>query len=421
MDESFDVDVRFLGQPFPNWPQLGSVLGDGLADPERTRFWAAVAWAKRSGLSRLAPPLEAFRARGGTSELVIGVDEGGATVEGLQLAISLFDQAFIFHDPGTRTFHPKLYVVESDSRATAIVGSGNLTRGGLYTNYECSLVLELDRADEDDDGFLADLRAYYELLAAESACRLLDATLLAQIVADPRFMVRAEGEGRRRPGGRGEGASSSGQPALFGSSVAGLLGAPPASSGAPLDEDTDSLLVAAPLGEEAPTAPGTETTSAPVPPQPEPRSPTPTVPTQHPGFFKQLSNNDVSLVGSPGQIIIPIGFLSFFGQLNVSKDESATGGPRQLDADLTVTFTDGTYSKVVPTARVILYEPAATHKRPNSEVRFTFRDREGVSSRLSAGDVLAFGRDPTGRIVVERHSPGWRPPGWAGSGRFGLV
>jgi PLD-like domain len=403
-----EVDVRFLGQPFPSWSQLGSVLTSALGDPEHTKFWAAVAWAKRSGLSRLAPELQAFRKRGGTSELLIGVDEGGATLEGLKLAISLFDQPFIFHDPGARTFHPKLYVIEGDAHATAVIGSGNLTRGGLYTNYECALALELDVSDSEDAGFLADLRAYYELLAAEDACRSLDDKLFAEIASEPRLMVRPEGSGRRRSadGSRG----NSGQPKLFGKPVAGLQGAP-RPTGAPADEDTDSL-PDNPLPTN--TGPGAIPAAGQI-------SATPGAQPNHPGFFKQLSNNDASLVGSPGQIIIPIGFLPFFGELTVSRDESKTGGPRQLDADLAVTFRDGRYSKGVPTARVILYEPASSHKRKNSEVRFTFRDREGVSSRLSAGDVLAFRRQSDGRIVVERHDAGWRPVGWAGSGHYGLL
>jgi hypothetical protein len=109
------------------------------------------------------------------------------------------------------------------------------------------------------------------------------------------------------------------------------------------------------------------------------------------GFFKRLSNNDVSLTSSPGQMIIPIQFLDFFPDLTVQKDESPTGGPRQLAAEFQVTFVDGAFSKTV-LARVIYYEPAITHPRPNAEIRFTFRDRE-VLGRLSADDVLRFESD----------------------------
>ncbi len=125
----------FLGQPFDSADQIGGILAAALGEDERTAMWAAAAWGKQSGLSRIAGVLTRFRERGGDAEVILGVDEGGASKEGLDLALQLFDRAYVFHDPGARTFHPKFYVVEGSVAVTAIVGSGNLTRGGLYTNY----------------------------------------------------------------------------------------------------------------------------------------------------------------------------------------------------------------------------------------------------------------------------------------------
>ena len=42
----------------------------------------------------------------------------------------------VFHNPLPHTFHPKLYLFKSDDHAEMVMGSGNLTEGGLYTNYE---------------------------------------------------------------------------------------------------------------------------------------------------------------------------------------------------------------------------------------------------------------------------------------------
>jgi hypothetical protein len=334
----------------------------------------------------------------------MGLDEGGATIEGLELAAELFDEPFVFYDRATRTFHPKLYVVEGDHHATAVIGSGNMTRGGLYTNYECATVFELDTRETSDAAFLAELRSYFDaLLALPDACKRLTPEFLAQVIADPTFAVRSESTGR---GGRATGSQASGQPHLFGSLVTGLRGAPPAASGAGDDDDTDSR---EPTDTSpTPPPPGAGPTS---PPAPQPNLPGPQA------FFKALSKNDVSLVGSPGQIIIPIRFLPFFGELQLKSDETATGGPRMSDADLTVLFRDGAYSTVVGTARVILYEPAANHPRQNSEVRFTFRDRE-LLTRLSADDVLAFSRNAAGEIVIERHGAGWLPAGVTGTPRY---
>jgi HKD family nuclease len=54
-------------------------------------------------------------------------------------------------------FHPKVLIVESNGRHPdfAIVGSGNLSQGGLHTNTECSLYIE-------NAGFIEELTAWFE-------------------------------------------------------------------------------------------------------------------------------------------------------------------------------------------------------------------------------------------------------------------
>jgi HKD family nuclease len=62
------------------------------------------------------------------------------------------------------SFHPKILIVESagSRREFAIVGSGNLSRGGLLNNIECSLYTE-------DKGLLRRLTGWFEKLFAEDA------------------------------------------------------------------------------------------------------------------------------------------------------------------------------------------------------------------------------------------------------------
>jgi hypothetical protein len=102
-------------------------------DPSTVHLWVATAWAKRCGLSRVANSIQALRHRGGTAEAIIGIDEGGASLEGQQLAADLVEPVHVFHDPGPRTFHPKFYVAESAAEATVIVGSGQTTGASQAT------------------------------------------------------------------------------------------------------------------------------------------------------------------------------------------------------------------------------------------------------------------------------------------------
>lgn len=236
------MPLRFLGQPFSEEAQIGRVLRDALSDDRLTSLWVATAWAKRSGLSRIRSAVTEFGERGGASQVVVGIDEGGATREGLELCLELFEESFVYHDPGTRTFHPKLYAVEGADRATIVIGSGNLTLGGLYTNYEAALVLEAARENGDEWQVRNDARAYFDrLLAGGDAIRLLDADLIDEletegwVTSEARQNARRSAESRQR---------RERQP-LFGSAVTGLAGAPAAELPALPDEeeDEDSVLL----------------------------------------------------------------------------------------------------------------------------------------------------------------------------------
>lgn len=385
------MQINFLGQPFPGSRQIGEAIRLALERDESEVAWFVTAWGKRSGLSRLGPALEAFRERGGRVEAVLGVDEGGATIEGLDLAQTLFDRVWIFHDPGARTFHPKMYLVQGAEAASLVVGSGNLTKGGLYTNYEIAVDVALDLSDEEDARLSEQARAYFQSLLESGAARPLTDDLIAELKTDPRVLLvserRANVDRARRRDHEGGGAAVFGTTAL-----PGLLGAPAPGVQPLADEgaDDDDLL---PSSDAAAASSASEEE-----------------------FFKALSKNDVSLRDSPGQIIIPIGFLSFFGSLEVQMDKTAAGGPRQSHREFSATYRDGDDAVEVDSCRVILYEPAAAHKRPNSEVRFTFRNR-AILEDLAVDQVLSFAKRD-GHVTVERHPIGWRPPGVAEGVRY---
>jgi len=376
--------VRFLSQPFPGGQQAGVVLQTLLESGEYKLATFLVAWAKASGLRRLQTSLGAFRAAGGTCTAIIGIDESGATKEGLELALGLFDETHIFHDPGSRTFHPKVFLFESEREACIVVGSSNLTRGGLYSNYEVSLRVDLDLGSPEDAAILGDVKGYIDRCrsAGEASLRLT-AELIAAILADERLRIGSEATGRGAGGVADGGEEHS---SLFGAALTGLLQPPPLATPA--------------------RAPGPRVEAAPAPPPPA---------AVAPGFWKMLSDFDVSTSSAPGQMIIPIRFLPFFGALQVEHDRVAEGGSRQSHKTFAATFRDGAYTRDLPEVRVILYEPASDHPRSNKELRLTLHDRESLL-RLSEDDVLVFTIED-GRYVVARQDG--RPPG--ATGRYGWL
>lgn len=131
--------------------RLGDWLKDNL-ERDWTHFRAAVAFVKRSGTRHIAESLGTFAERGHI-EIVAGIDHRGTSYEGLLellRAVMPNGRIVVFHNRLPHTFHPKITVFKSETAADLVVGSGNLTEGGLFTNYEASLRirLNLDAPDE---------------------------------------------------------------------------------------------------------------------------------------------------------------------------------------------------------------------------------------------------------------------------------
>ncbi len=197
-------NLRFRGQPFDDEDTAGAFLERTLADRAISSLTIVVAWARFGGLRRFGSDFKAFRRRGGTLRVILGIDEGIATVPGLQMAIELADEAFVFHDRGARTFHPKLYLAEGEMRAVLLVGSSNVTAGGLFSNYEASLEAGFALPDDEAEPALRDARAYVAtLLEDDELCLPLDATLLRRLLDSPRYAI--SDRERRSPGPRPRG------------------------------------------------------------------------------------------------------------------------------------------------------------------------------------------------------------------------
>jgi HKD family nuclease len=180
------MGVDFIAQPQANF-RIGDFLKQAFADPQWTEFRAAVAFVKRSGTKHIGHLLEDFINRGGQAKISAGVDAGGTSAEGLtdlMQATGTAGNVFIFKNASSSTFHPKIYLFKNATAAAVVVGSGNLTEGGLFTNYEAGLMLSLDLAVPADAALLASMiQALDEWSTpAPGLCYALDPALLAQLL-----------------------------------------------------------------------------------------------------------------------------------------------------------------------------------------------------------------------------------------------
>ncbi len=129
---------------------LTSKVGDRLADlltvatnGDFSSVTLLAAFVKRAGVKRLEPSLQAAKQAGVTITSVVGIDHRVTTREGLSDLYSISDELFIVHS--TRldvTFHSKAYLFRGPTRATLIIGSSNITSGGMFTNIETCVEVE---------------------------------------------------------------------------------------------------------------------------------------------------------------------------------------------------------------------------------------------------------------------------------------
>ncbi len=188
------MKVRLVTQPYVGSSSLFDFMQHATTD-SFTSVRIAVAWAKRSGLGRAAGLLEDFRAKGGHVQMIVGVSEGGATVEGLSLAMELADDPWVFHDPH-RTFHPKVYLALGKTEASLFVGSNNLTAGGVGWNYETAVWIDSTHKPEKG-GPIAEAINWMDGLLEESNCQPLDDELLVRMAASGDILLGSEDRARR--------------------------------------------------------------------------------------------------------------------------------------------------------------------------------------------------------------------------------
>ena len=177
--------MEFVHQP-SSTNRLGDYLQDNLSKPW-THFRAAAAFVKRSGTRHIAAALARF-SRTGDIEIVVGIDQRGTSAEGLQDLLDAVlpkGRVIVFHNRMPLTFHPKVYLFKSPTAADIIVGSGNLTEGGLFTNYEAAFRLILDLTNLEQAATLQSIERVLDSWADPSTGTAipLDSALLAQLTA----------------------------------------------------------------------------------------------------------------------------------------------------------------------------------------------------------------------------------------------
>lgn len=113
----------------------------------------SVAFVSESGVVEIEERIKEYSSK---TTVFAGVRNNITSYQGLKRLHSIIGNNLYIFDTGTRNvlFHPKFYLVRGNMEAKLMVGSANLTLGGLNNNVEASIVLDLDLSDADDKAFV---------------------------------------------------------------------------------------------------------------------------------------------------------------------------------------------------------------------------------------------------------------------------
>jgi HKD family nuclease len=132
--------------------ELISILAPAITQSEEIKV--AVAFVSRRGFEMIRPQIEDALRLGATLEFLVGLDmnvtEPGVLYE-IQALSNVFDNVSLYcyvSAKGNVIYHPKMYLLRSGNGATVIIGSSNLTQGGLKGNVEANVVLRGSMLEE---------------------------------------------------------------------------------------------------------------------------------------------------------------------------------------------------------------------------------------------------------------------------------
>jgi HKD family nuclease len=118
------------------------------------RFRVAVAYARWEGIGLIAPQIEKLLEGGGEFQSIYGVANKVTTPDSLLYSLNLQTLYSTHTYAGTiedefanSIFHPKFFEFRYQKKTVVIIGSANLTGGGLARNTELSVEVQFARGD----------------------------------------------------------------------------------------------------------------------------------------------------------------------------------------------------------------------------------------------------------------------------------
>lgn len=127
------MEIEFLGVPLRN---IENEIQGLLKQSDNVSI--AVAYLKSSGIGKLEKSMRECLNNKGAISILTGFDFYLTEPEALRKLLQMnINCRIVFNE----NYHPKLYVFEKKDNVHIIIGSSNLSKGGLLTNYEANTLL----------------------------------------------------------------------------------------------------------------------------------------------------------------------------------------------------------------------------------------------------------------------------------------
>jgi len=177
-EQGLNIMKNFILQAVTSQNHIDAV-SDLLSEGTPTRVIISTAFMSEAGISALE---EAIQKVANKTEMYVGIRNGITTAQALQKALEIGCKVYAV-DTGTRTriFHPKMYFNLGKDNGQLIIGSANLTLGGLNSNIEASLFETLDFENEDDAGLAKQITERFDAMVADYPKHVISITNQGQI------------------------------------------------------------------------------------------------------------------------------------------------------------------------------------------------------------------------------------------------
>ncbi|MBA1322706.1 phospholipase D family protein [Pseudomonas plecoglossicida] len=167
----------------------GWVIEEMLSGIEVQRIVISVAFATSTGVRGISDFLAPFADR---ATVLVGIRNGVTTAQGIYSLAKLGLNLKVV-DTGAVgcIFHPKLYYVQGESEVRLMVGSANLTAGGLWNNIEASYIDTLSYGNLEDSRIIESVINVFDDLHQSYPSNVLTVhsdVSLEELIADPRLV-----------------------------------------------------------------------------------------------------------------------------------------------------------------------------------------------------------------------------------------